>query len=113
MNFYFGNVSQEELAVMDKDELFHHNGEYYYYCLEFGSNSGGTEEVALYDSVGRFVPIGLDSVSQLNTALAECLAISQKLEEAATVHQMLESDDVATVECGSRFNKDHNVIVYI
>lgn len=113
MNFYFGNATKQELDMMGTEDLFEHNGEFYYYNLEFGSNPGGLDEVALHDTSGRSLPICVDFLHQLNTALVECLAIRKKLEEADAVHSMLESDDIATVECGSRFNKNHDVIVYI
>lgn len=70
MQIYFGAVHTDEvidpscMLVSENDD-----DNFYYYGVEYGSNPGGTDEVLIYDTVGREVPIDSENIPALIDAL--------------------------------------------
>jgi len=93
MKIYFG--SQHKDVVFDTDGMFHTKTEpdfYFYYGLEFGSNSGSTDEVLIFDGCERKIPVDIKSVPALIEALQRCYDMHEQLEDAEQVKLNLESD---------------------
>jgi hypothetical protein len=94
MKIYFG--SQERDTVLDDDGMFYTSTEpdhYFYYGVEFGTNAGGANEIAIFDGCERTVPIDIESVPALIEALQRCFNIHQQLEEAEELKLNLEDDN--------------------
>jgi hypothetical protein len=65
MNIYFGKVPTEEVLSNGSDGLYKHDGEYYYYCIDFS----GEYDVVIKDSCGRSVPMEYAAIPPLVRAL--------------------------------------------
>ena len=71
MNIYFGAVKKSE--VEDEDGMFVSDdapNHMFYYGVEYGTNPGGTDEVLIFDGIDRSVPIDIENVPALISALA-------------------------------------------
>jgi hypothetical protein len=77
MQIYFGDTPSCE--VFDADATFVADGDadnLYYYGVEYGSNTGGFDEIMIYDGLNRQVPIDIASVPGLIKALQMALRAS-------------------------------------
>jgi len=94
MKIYFG--SQHKDVVFDTDGMFHSETDpdfYFYYGVEFGSNSGGIDEVLIFDGCERNIPIDINSVPALIEALQRYYDMHEQLEDAETLTANLEDDN--------------------
>ena len=100
MKINFAQVSAQDVDVFGDDNLFgpDHSGNFYYNYLEFGTNPGGVEEVAITDGCGRYMPIAVDNIPDLIAALTEVARISDKLTLARQLEMYVESTSEAYVE---------------
>lgn len=100
MKINFAQVSHEDIDVFGDDNLFgpDETGNFYYNFVEYGTNPGGTEEVAIHDGCNRYMPISMDSVPDLIRALAECYKIYSGLQSAERIQELVESDTEAYVD---------------
>jgi hypothetical protein len=86
MQIYFGAVPTSE--VFDSDAMFVAEGDndnMYYYGVEYGSNTGGFDEVMIYDGLDREVPVDMDSVPALIYALQMALKASNLQQAVVAV----------------------------
>lgn len=99
MKINFAQVPAQDVDVFGDDNLFgpDESGNYYYNYVEFGTNPGGTDEVAIVDGCDRFMPISVDSIPELIATLAELYKISQGLEAAKRIEHYATSDAQAYV----------------
>ena len=99
MKINFAQVPAEDVDVFGDDNLFGPDeaGNFYYNYLEFGTNPGGTDEVAIVDGCDRFMPISIDSIPELITALSECYKIAKALEASERIQNYVNSDAQAHV----------------
>jgi threonine dehydrogenase-like Zn-dependent dehydrogenase len=99
MKINFAQVPAQDVDTFGDDNLFgpDESGNFYYNYLEFGTNPGGTEEVAIVDGCDRFMPISVDNIPELIAALAEVYKISQSLEAAQRIEQYATSNAQAYV----------------
>lgn len=104
MKFYFGQVPDSDIDDFDIYELFEQNGNYYYYCVEFGTNPGGTDEIALYDTCGRMVPISVEHLGELAAIAVECNNIAGEIQRAEQTLEDLYSDVSAEVNGWNSIN---------
>jgi hypothetical protein len=99
MQIYFGAVAADE--VFDTDSMFvseQDNDNYFYYGVEYGSNPGGTEEIMIYDGIGREVPIDMASVPALIEALSTYLEIHETMLPFERLRDVVFStDETATI----------------
>lgn len=87
MKIYFGEATAQEVEDFGEDGLLQAKSKsgkqlYYYHAVEHGSNSGGLEDVKIMDGIGRSIPIAVDSIPDLITALNECYNNYQIIAEA-------------------------------
>lgn len=99
MKINFAQVSQEDLEYFGHDELFHNtdNTKHYYFTLEYGTNPGGMEEVAIHDGCNRYMPIAIDNIPEMITAFQEIYSIAKELQLAQKITNLANSDQVAEV----------------
>lgn len=94
MKIYFSEV----LDLEDSDETFEYNDTKFYNYVEFGTNPGGRDEVAIADTCNRFMPICIEQVPDLIAALQACYDIHVKVLKAEELKELAESDEGAYVE---------------
>jgi len=91
MKFYFG--SQERKKVIDTSGMFevdgHHN-HLFYYGIEYGSNAGGVDEFLIFDGCDRKIPIDIQSIGELITALVQIQEQHDTICEADKIREKLE-----------------------
>jgi hypothetical protein len=100
MKINFAQVPANDVDVFGDDNLFgpDSDGNFYYNYVEFGTNPGGTDEVAIHDGCGRYMPIAVDNIPELIAALTEIARISDTLNLARQLEMYAESDSEAYVE---------------
>lgn len=100
MKINFAQVPHEDIDMFGDDNLFGPDeaGNFYYNYVEFGTNPGGTDEVAIHDGCDRYMPIAMDNVPEFIQALAECYKIYTGLQSAARIQELVESDTEAYVD---------------
>jgi len=94
MKIYFSEV----LDLSDTDETFEYNDSYFYNYVEFGTNAGGMDEVAIVDTCNRYMPISIEQVPGLIKALQSCYNLHMKVLKAEELKILAESDEAAYVE---------------
>jgi hypothetical protein len=100
MKINFSQVPANDVDLFGDENLFgpDNNGNFYYNYLEFGTNPGGTDEVAITDGCGRYMPIAVDTIPDLVAALEEVARISGTLNLARQLEMYAESPSEAYVE---------------
>lgn len=97
MKINFAQVPAEDVDTFGDDGLFgpDDEGNFYYNFVEFGTNPGGTDEVAICDGCNRYMPIAVDSIPELIRALSEVYKISANIRSAELIKEFVESDQEA------------------
>ena len=100
MKINFAQVPAHDVDTFGDDNLFgpDKSGNFYYNYVEFGTNPGGVDEVALTDGCGRYMPIAVDNIPDLIAALTEVARISDKITLARQLESYAESTAEAYVE---------------
>ena len=100
MKINFAQVPHTDIDNFGDENLFgpDESGNFYYNYLEYGTNAGGTDEVAIVDGCDRYMPIAVDNIPELITALAEVLRISHEIKFAKEITTYVESEAQADVE---------------
>lgn len=106
MKFYFGQVPERDVETFGAEGLYYNEDNYYYYCVEFGSNPGGVDDIVLRDTAGRMVPVATQYMLELATILAECNNIYCELENARALVQELENLEGTASVVGDNINYD-------
>ena len=99
MKINFAQVPANDVDTFGDDNLFgpDDDGNFYYNYIEFGTNPGGTDEVAIVDGCDRFMPVAVDSIPELIRALNECYNIAKALESAERIEDYVTSQAQAYV----------------
>lgn len=99
MKINFAQVSHEDVDTFGDDGLFGPNedGEFFYNTVEFGTNAGGLDEVAIHDTAGRYMPITVEHIPGLIAALHEVYALAAELKQAERVTQFATSHSTGHV----------------
>lgn len=94
MKIMFSQVPANDVDVFGEDGLFgpDQSGNFYYNYVEYGTNPGGTDEVAIVDGCDRFMPIMVDNIPDLIKALQEIHTISQALKSAERITEYVTSN---------------------
>jgi hypothetical protein len=100
MKINFAQVPANDVDMFGDDNLFgpDKSGNFYYNYLEFGTNPGGVDEVAITDGCGRYMPIAVDNIPDLIAALEEVARISGTIDTARQLKMYVESTSEAYVE---------------
>jgi hypothetical protein len=99
MKIYFSQVPHEDIDNFGDEGLFGPNehGDYFYNQVEFGTNPGGTDEVAISDGCERYMPISIESIPDLIVALENCYNTKTQMNNLKKVIAVVESDTEAYV----------------
>jgi hypothetical protein len=100
MKIYFSQVPSEDVASFGDEGLLGpcKNGKYYYNQVEFGTNPGGTDEVAISDGCNRYIPLTVDVIPELISALIEFYNMHKAIKNAEDIKEEAESDTVGYTE---------------
>lgn len=106
MKFYFGEVPEQDVDNFGAQGLYYNEDKFYYFCVEFGTNPGGLEEVSIRDTCGRMVPVAMEFVGELTAILVECNNIASEIQSGKYLaDSMLDDEATASV---SGINIDYN-----
>lgn len=94
MKIYFGKIDQETIDQFGVDGAFEHEGEFYWFQMEYGTNPGGMDEVAITDTCGRYLPMPLEYIEILQNVMNVALLSNEVLEQADTVLDNLSNEDL-------------------
>jgi hypothetical protein len=99
MKIYFSQVPHFDIDTFGDEGLFgpNENGDFFYNQVEFGTNPGGTDEVAISDGCDRYMPISIESIPDLIVALQNCYNTKMELDARDKVLAIVESDTEAYV----------------
>lgn len=93
MKIYFNPVSQEDVDAFGEDGLLEtDNGNFYYHCVEFGTNPGGLDEFTIHDGCNRLMPICVDAVDELIEVLEKISAMSYTIKLGVNTEELALSD---------------------
>lgn len=100
MKINFAQVPHSDIDTFGDDNLFGPDvaGNFYYNQLEFGTNPGGTDEVAIHDGCERYMPIAVGNIPDLIAALQEILRIADEIKFAKEITTYVESDAETDVD---------------
>lgn len=89
---HFGIVDLEIYDNVDVEDLFHHDGKFYWYRIVMDNEDDGFK---IEDTCGRIMPIGREEADQLGTAIFAVNHIYRAQAEAAKMvakktHEALE-----------------------
>jgi hypothetical protein len=99
MKINFAQVPHTDIDMFGDDNLFgpDESGNFYYNYVEFGTNPGGADEVAIHDGCNRYMPIAVEHIPALIAALDECFKIAESLRNADKILDYVSSDSQAYV----------------
>ncbi len=99
MKIYFSKVPHSDIDNFGDDSLLGPNkeGEYFYNQVEFGTNPGGVDEVAISDSCNRYIPISVETIPELISALVQCYNMKNMINLGNNVTAVAESSVEAYV----------------
>jgi hypothetical protein len=94
MKINFAQVPADDVDMFGDDGLFgpDHSGNFYYNFVEFGTNPGGTEEIAVQDGCGRYMPIAVEHIPSLIDALLTAYRMHLTQESAKNELDLITSD---------------------
>lgn len=100
MKINFAQVPANDVDMFGDEGLFgpDDSGNFYYNYVEYGTNPGGMEEVAITDGCNRYMPISMEHVACLIDALLTAYRLHLTQKSAATELEMIESDHEMFIE---------------
>ena len=96
MKINFSKALASDIDNFDDDGLFgpDADGNYYYNCVEFGTNPGSTDEVSIQDGCNRYMPISVQDIPDLIAALIEFYKIHVELNTAEQFEKEVLSNNI-------------------
>lgn len=99
MKFLINKISQEDINAFGSDGYLEaDSGDFYSYQVEFGTNPGGLDEVAISDGCDRYIPVAIENVPGIIAALREAYTMHKEMTSAELMKADVESDLVAYVD---------------
>jgi hypothetical protein len=94
MKIYFSQVPNSDIDTYGDEGLLGPNkaGEFFYNSVEFGTNPGGTEEVSIADGCNRYMPISIENLPELISALTVIYNTKTQMDLLQQVTAIAESD---------------------
>ena len=98
MKIYFHEANLDEYTsaedVFTAPELDKH----YWQYVEYGTGPGGLEEIAIHDTVGRYIPIDVEAINDLIQALHRVKQIHASITNGEQSMQLAESNANESVD---------------
>lgn len=93
MQIYFGKASDEVIDATSYNGLFvsQDSENFYTYGIDFGTVD--TDEIVIYDGFDRRVPIDVDSISDLISALEKVQALMDQVRDVEKFKQNISSSN--------------------
>ena len=99
MKIYFNQTPNEDINGFGTEGLLEtKNGNFYYHCVEFGTNPGGLDEFTIHDGCNRLMPINVDAVDELIEVLQKISAMSETIKLGEDTQELAMSDSQVKVE---------------
>ena len=94
MKIYFSQVPHEDIDTFGDEGLLGPNkhGDFFYNQVEFGTNPGGIDEVAISDGCNRYMPISIESIPELIRVLDFFYNSKVELDKRDRVLAIVESE---------------------
>lgn len=89
MKYYFGPVNANDLYSVDAFASSDNDNDLFFYGVEFGTNPGGMEEVMIFDSCNRAIPIDIDNVPALIDILKGLLKAKASIDRAEKLQDFI------------------------
>lgn len=94
MKIYFSESEHPDYM----SSSFELDGQEFLYCVEYGSNMGGTEDFVISDTVGRAVYVDIGSIDQLIDVLQYLSFMSKRVNEAEdTIAAVCDADNIQSI----------------
>lgn len=93
MKFYFSKQDSEFYS----DSNFVDKEDSYNFCVEYGTNPGGTEEVLIQDNCDRVMPINIADLPQLIRILATVVDTANCVAEAEALFEDINNPNLILV----------------
>lgn len=92
MKIFFHEADLDEYT--DAEDVFTAPGldKHYWQYIEYGTNPGGLEEIAIHDTVGRYIPIDVEAISDLIQALYRVKEIHTSITNGNDSVELAESN---------------------
>ena len=97
MKYYFGKVPNQDVEMFGEADLFEHDGSYYYYEVEIGSNYGGLDDFTITDTAGRSIPISTEMIGGLSRVMLDIKLMLATISEAEALQEDLADEEVVVV----------------
>ena len=105
MKIYFNQAEQMHLDLFGDEGMFVANdNKYYYNGVEFGTNPGGLDEVRIFDTCGRSIPISVEGIEGLVAALQHCEYYLDQINSAKVLTEHAFGDKEFVVIGDSNFS---------
>lgn len=92
MKIYWSEANREDVLDFGDEEMFRVGDTYYYNAVEHGTNPGGIEEVRIYDTCNRSIPVSIENIPELVEALNHCYNNYQQLQRMARLDEALNTN---------------------
>lgn len=93
MKIYFGlNDKNDEWFEDSGSFLCDADNQYYYNYVEFGTNPGGMDEVAIHDGCERMIPIALEHLDQLIEALTRVKELNNEIQAGQAAEELVQGN---------------------
>lgn len=113
MRIYFSPANTADVDQFGDEGLFtvgvNEDKQYFYQAVEFGTNAGGLEEVRIFDTCNRSIPIAVETIPQLVEALNHCYNMETRFRRVQEEMDRAETDRVAVVE-STWYDEEHEVV---
>jgi len=96
MKIYFNQVQDADVKFFGDAGIFGPNDSdnFFYNYIEFGSNAGGLDEVAITDGCDRSIPINMEAIPNLIQALDKAYDLWFKIKTAEKLAYVAENEEV-------------------
>jgi hypothetical protein len=96
MKIYFNQVQDSDVEFFGDSGLFgpNDNDNFFYNYVEFGTNPGGLDEVAIYDGCDRMIPLNMEAIPDLVQALHKAYELWMKINFGNKVQTIVENHGV-------------------
>ncbi len=99
MKIYFNEVPQADVDHFGEDGLFEtESGNFFYNYVEYGTNPGGTDEFAIHDGCGRYIPLTVESIAELVEVLERVQRMHNAITHGEDTLEMVMSDSQVKIE---------------
>lgn len=96
MKIYFNQVADSDVEFFGDSGLFgpNENDNFFYNYVEYGSNPGGLDEVAIVDGCDRMIPLNMEAIPDLVRALEKAYDMWAQIKFGTKLEQIAQNSEV-------------------